>query len=280
MLIVAIYSGLAFAADFPTNSIPLRAKWHELNSYYRQWIGVAAPALGENVRDRVQGPIVVLRNHIGAKVLLLSFDAGDFVDAPDTGHMHQTLSLVADTVERLQPVQVIGFTYGVFFFLPRMDVPVEIIQKTKFPIINNANTELNPPYEVLRRWPGFFLVDQNGAICDVHIGPGWLDALSSLESSMIWKAGARNPPSPPPEDLRQFSSRRYWTAYVYEVPKDAERVLQRSDVRRGRIYLMEDLPVDRVKRLDNIEGKVLSVDVQRGDTVKWSDFRDDIVVSP
>src|SRR5947207_15921312 len=52
-------------------------------SYYDSWVGVKAPEIGSAAVDRTTGPAVRLKAFSGKRVLLFSFDSGDFRRQPD-----------------------------------------------------------------------------------------------------------------------------------------------------------------------------------------------------
>ena len=91
----------------------------ETQAYYAQWIGVKAPEFNINVSDRNKGNPLRIQDYRDKRLLLYSFDAGNFVQLPDEAALVTQLG----ALNRIwnQPTNdsaIIGFTYGVMFFLP------------------------------------------------------------------------------------------------------------------------------------------------------------------
>lgn len=147
----------------------------ETRDHYAQWIGVKAPAFPPNLKDRLTGSDVSLNQFTGKKILLYSFDAGNFVNgpAPDVFPENlQTLDRVRQKVGKDQ-FSVVGITFGTMFFFPAemfVDVDAkwfdEIRKLSDFPILcsNRFNTPSAPePYRLLAQ-PGSIVIDKNGII--------------------------------------------------------------------------------------------------------------------
>ena len=73
---------LAWTAPAGADEADAKAR-KQVEEYYARWIGVRAPELGSDAVDRTTGPRVRLADYGGKQILLFSFEAGDFVRAPD-----------------------------------------------------------------------------------------------------------------------------------------------------------------------------------------------------
>ena len=66
----------------PDAAHPQEARRAEMKSFYARWVGVRAAELGQAARDH-DGKLVTLSSFRGKRVLLFSFDAGNFNREPD-----------------------------------------------------------------------------------------------------------------------------------------------------------------------------------------------------
>src|SRR5580704_12709191 len=82
---VATFGGFTHRVISPSEARagdPDEARRAQIKDYYPRWVGVRAPELGQAGRDH-SGKPVTLSSFRGKRVLLFSFDAGDFHRAPD-----------------------------------------------------------------------------------------------------------------------------------------------------------------------------------------------------
>ncbi|MGD9874884.1 MAG: hypothetical protein AB7T27_11550 [Kiritimatiellia bacterium] len=163
-----------------------------------QWIGCKAPPIQLDSSDRSQ---YAEQTYKGKKVLLYSFDAGNFVDAPDMVKLLNRLeSLQKVRKESKQPFSVIGYTRGIMFSpcLPEISLPEEIDSISHFPVVNlnnkRGNNNLGEPYNLLKETSGI-LIGTNGIIC--HIFTTEMDEEEFREADMIsaWEGPMKEPPS-------------------------------------------------------------------------------------
>ena len=247
--------------------------------YYSQWIGVKAPEFIEPLKDRIDnGSELRIQNFQGKRLLLFAFDAGDFADGPrdEKMLMQQLTALHKSKQLKGGDVAVIGFTYGPAFFMPDVDMPTAIKDKTDFPIVNNvklAHTPLQEPYNLLQRWPSLLVIDKNGVFIGAYSPP--LIENDILQAFLIddWTGKVRLPPrEEPPEILKKWSSRTFWTVFAYTKDFGLGSTFQKGCGRIHRIYLEADVPADRVLGLKMLEGVALKKNVKAGDTIRRSDF--------
>ena len=246
----------------------------ETQAYYAQWLGVPAPESKQALRDRGKGDRLRIDAFRGNRLLLFSFNAGNFVDPPDKATLVPQLTAL-DRIRKLHTndLAVVGFTYGVMFFLPGKEPSPEIKAVTDFPIVNSANIELNEPYNLLQRWPSAILIDRNGIIIGIYPKTLTEQQLAEALLEPDWNGKLRPAPNTTPSELvRNYSSRKPFLIHVYR--KDVARGVQfQSDMgERGKVYLNEEVPQDAVKSLKEVEGKTLRTSVRKGDPIRRIDF--------
>jgi hypothetical protein len=65
--------------------------------FISSWIGVQAPDLGPNGVDRINGPKIKLEDYLGKRILLYSFDTGNFVNGPSEEEQEAIFQLLYKT---------------------------------------------------------------------------------------------------------------------------------------------------------------------------------------
>lgn len=198
------------------------AKAQERRDYYARWVGVAAPELGSNVHDRLRGPAVRLKQFRGKKTLLFSFDSGNFVYGADDNAFPENLRTLDRAIRDLEGVEVsvVGFTLGVMFFFPNVDISDEIRRLSNFPVVNcraAASPDSPGPYHLLKR-PGGIVIDRNGIIQAIFTeamterqirfalaAPDWDEPIRPAPVDDPWRG--RRPPMPLGTVVRDWSKR-------------------------------------------------------------------------
>ncbi len=176
------------------------AKAQGIREYYARWVGVAAPAIGPRVRDRLLGPVVQLKQFRSKKILLYSFDAGNFVYGADENAFPANLRTLDHALKDLghASVAVVGITRGVMFFFPNAEISDEIRRLSRFPIVNCgaiASRDSPEPYRVLAR-PGGIVIDRNGVIQSVFTEAMTEKQIRDALTAPDW----HGPPQPAPYD--------------------------------------------------------------------------------
>jgi hypothetical protein len=248
--------------------------------YYSQWVGVRAPEFPSPLTDRRDdGKMLRIRDFRGKRLLLFSFDAGDFVDGPrDEGALIEQLTALREIKEeRLTTnVAVIGFTYGPAFFMPGVDNPSYVTNTVGLPVVNNNSlrrTPLPEPYHLLQRWPSLVVIDKYGTIVRVCSPPlarsNTLEALSTKD----WSAPLRSPPAAgPPEAVKSWSSRNFWVIFAYTKDLAGGTTFRREFGRMKRVYVADDVPGDEIGSLKSVDGLMLRKGVKSGSAIRKSDF--------
>jgi hypothetical protein len=145
--------------------------------YYSNWIGVQAPDLGPNFIDRNNGPQIKIASYKGKRVLLYSFDTGNFVNGPGKEEQDAIFQLLYKAIDLRNEVgrekfEVIGFTkgFGMFFQLPEDQIPEEEKNNVKrwkeIPLVNCNNRNFPEPYSILES-PGGIIIDRKGIIQEI-----------------------------------------------------------------------------------------------------------------
>ena len=248
----------------------------ETQAYYALWIGVRAPEFNTDIKDRNDGGLLRIQDYHGKRLLLFSFDAGDFVRLPDEAALMAQLGVLKRAFNySADDTAIIGFTYGTMFFLPYKQKRLDIKSLTEFPMVNNANIELKEPYNLLQRWPSAILIDRNGII--VEICPQTMTEKQLVEavSKPEWEGKPHSlPVSDPPELVKNYSSRKPFVIYVYGRNLERGSQFQHDSGHLGNVYLKSDVPMDSVTSLKKEEGKTLRASVRKGDPIRKSDFED------
>src|ERR1035437_9638588 len=192
----------------------------ETQTYYAQWVGVQAPEFNADVKDRNKGNPLQIQDYRGKRLLLYSFDAGNFVERPDESALVTQLGALNRIWNHsTNDSAIIGFTYGAMFFLPGFqEPPLDVKALTDFPVVNNTIIQLDEPYNLLQRWPGAILIDRNGIIVEICPQAMTEKQLAEVVSRPDWKGKPRSlPKSDPPELVKNYSSRKPFVIYVYEI---------------------------------------------------------------
>ena len=98
----------------PDAAHPQEARRAEMKSFYARWVGVRAAELGQAARDH-DGKLVTLSSFRGKRVLLFSFDAGNFNREPDETAVLTNLRALDKARKTVghDKVAVVGFTQGI-----------------------------------------------------------------------------------------------------------------------------------------------------------------------
>ncbi len=151
----------------PREVDPDKENQARINDYYASWIGVRAPELDPEALDHHKKP-VILSSFLGKRVLLFSFDAGNFNRGVDEKVLFANLRAL-DKARRtvgLDKLAVVGFSQGDVFVFPGPKPPGELGELTDFPVISAVPTsrrKFNEPYNLLLQ-PGAILIDRKGVI--------------------------------------------------------------------------------------------------------------------
>ena len=186
---------------------------NDMSEYFSEWIGVKAPEFSPPIQDRITGPQILLSNFRGKRILLYSFNAGDFVNVPNNEYLLaelRALERVRSTSARY--LVVIGFTYGADFFLPGNNLGTDVKKLTCFPIVNLNNKrgdyDLPLPYNLLHA-PSSIVIDQNGIIIAIYPQPMTEAVFQQVASIKDWAGHDNLPPKEMmPDSIKQFINLR------------------------------------------------------------------------
>jgi hypothetical protein len=166
-------------------------------TYYKSWIGCKAPPIRFDRSDRTN---YAQATYDGKRLLLYSFDAGNFARMPDLPRVTDELqSLHRVRTKASEPFFVIGYTRGVLWnpVLGLKDIPKKLDQASRFPIVNLINKRdenaLGEPYGLLDS-PGGILIGTNGIICAVFLHPLTEKDFQAVASTPAWAGPPRDPP--------------------------------------------------------------------------------------
>jgi hypothetical protein len=160
---VAAFGGIS--SQVMSRGTDIRAQMKE---FYGRWVGVRAPELGQAGRDQ-GGKLVTLSSFRGKRVLLFSFDAGEFGRAADEKALLANLRALDRAINTAgrDKVAVIGFTQGMQFVWPTARKPEgELGKLSDFPVVSASSTALrkfNDPYNLMLQ-PGAILIDSQGIL--------------------------------------------------------------------------------------------------------------------
>lgn len=190
----------------------------ETQAYYRKWVGVRAPQINFVGGAGQAVTPLKLEDHLGKRILLVSFDAGDFVNSgPPLSEVKQFVDHVNAVVDGADPKRfvAIGFTSGFLFVDVNGVVPEEFREarpETRFPIVHLSRRPTNDPYALLMR-PGGIVIDQNGIIVAVCLHQMSKDEIAAAVKIPDWTGDTRPSPlvdpwdgKPPPKPQRKFQS--------------------------------------------------------------------------
>ncbi len=239
--------------------------------YRERWLGVKAPPL-TNLWDRITGPMISLEDYRGQKVLLYSFDAGNFVDAPDENKLIEDLEDLHRTwAPSVLDRQVIGFTRGVMFF--GMGKMAESIQGlTNFPVVNLNNRReelaLHEPYDILVQ-PSAIVIDRNGVIVGIFAGREMPESLQMAASLTSWDGVPREPPER--SSILSSSEQQQEVVTVVAARDLAEgSVIGIVDLARDKVPIqqlpMKWVSIDDARRL---LGMTLKKSLKKGQSISW-----------
>jgi hypothetical protein len=147
---------------------PDDARRAQIKEYYPRWVGVRAPELGPEGRDH-DGKPVTLSSFRGKRMLLFSFDAGNFNRPPDEKALLANLRALDQAIKTVgrEKLVVVGFTQGMQFIWPRAPRPDgELGKVSDFPMVSSIPTAIrkfNEPYNLLLE-PGAILIDSKGIL--------------------------------------------------------------------------------------------------------------------
>jgi hypothetical protein len=173
-----------------------------IQAYYSGWVGVRAPEIGESGRDHNDKP-VSLAAFRGRRVLLFSFDAGNFNRAPDEEVVLATLRALDKAVEAAgrDKLAVVGFTQGMAFVWPDAPKPGgELGRLSNFPVISaisSVNRKFNEPYNLLLQ-PGAILIDGKGVLRTFYDHPPSERELLDAVALADWDKPVRPAPAEDP----------------------------------------------------------------------------------
>lgn len=190
----------------------------ETQAYYQKWVGVRAPQINFVGGAGQAVTPLKLEDHLGKRILLVSFDAGDFVNSgPPLSEVKQFVDHVNAVVDGADSKRfvAIGFTSGFLFVDVNGVVPEEFREarpETRFPIVHLSRRPTNDPYALLMR-PGGIVIDQNGIIVAVCLHQMSRDEIAAAVKIPDWTGDTRPSPlvdpwdgKPPPKPLRKFQS--------------------------------------------------------------------------
>jgi len=209
----------------------------EILRYYEEWVGCKAPTIQFDQSDRRQ---YAEPSYRGKRVLLYSFDAGNFCDSPDMPSLLSEMNaLYRVRRESVEPLFVIGYTRGVMWspLAAGIPLPKDVDEVSRFPVVNLNNKRgsaaLGEPYELLAAGPSAILIGTNGLICKV-----FAHAMKEADFRVACAAPSWHEPKkdPPTETSAQVWER---------IPKQ-EVVVARRDLTAGTVLSHKHLDIDAV----------------------------------
>ncbi len=174
------------------------ARQAQIKEYYRKWVGVQAPELGQAPRDR-DGKPVNLASFRGKRVLLFSFDAGDPYRAPDEKALLANLRALDKAIRSVgrENLAVVGFTKGMQFVSPGALKPDgELEELSDFPMVSGVSTafrKFSEPYNLMLE-PGAILIDSEGILLAFYDHPLTERELLDAVALTDWGKPARQIP--------------------------------------------------------------------------------------
>jgi len=249
------------------------AELHDaVSAYYSRWHGVKAPPSQAELRVSATRQPLSISQFRGSRLLLFAFDSGDFVRSVDTNAIIDRLRPLHDSIKsNNDDLSVVGFTYGVMFGFPGVDMPASVAEVATFPVVNMTKLDLPEPYALLERLPSSILIDGNGIIIAVRQGHLDQDSLRELLELPSWSQTPRQQPDPPPSFILEYSQRKPFHYYVYAEAFPAGHRVQERDLGRTNVYSRLLLPKHRILRKSSVIGKLLHNGVHAGQVVLESD---------
>lgn len=185
-------------------------------AYYKKWVGVPAPAIGPTAQLGMNGPRITIEEFRGKRLLLFSFDSGNFVGGGrPIEQVAEELNAVNKAVSDAgaDRLAAVGFTEGTEFFFPEdgLSEPMLALRRLpKFPLAPITNRHFKEPYSMLLR-PGGIVIDRNGIIIAVYPRPMNPDEIAATSRLPDWSGPTQTPPlqdpwegKEPPMPTRSF----------------------------------------------------------------------------
>ena len=173
----------------------------EIVRYYEQWVGCKAPPIKFDQSDRTR---YAESSYKGKRILLYSFDAGNFCDAPNLPALTKELSeLQKVRATSTESLYVIGYTRGLLWSpclgeLGTHQMPQKIDELSRFPVVNLNNKRdenaMGEPYELLKLGPSAILIGTNGVICKIFPHRMTERDFSAAMTAARWNSTIREPP--------------------------------------------------------------------------------------
>lgn len=242
----------------------------EIVRYYDQWVGCKAPPIQFDQSDRTQ---YAESSYRGKRILLYSFDAGNFCDSPNMPALLKELTALQEVRSAAtEPLYVIGFTRGTMWSpclaeLATNQIPKEVDEVSRFPVVNLNNKRdegaLGEPYELLKSGPSAILIGTNGVICRIFPHPMTEVDFRVAVSASPWTAAMQAPPNE--------TSKQVWD----RTPKK-DVIVARRDITTGTVLAHRYVVVDTVAEsmipesffrpngFSNVLGRVLLKEVREG----------------
>jgi hypothetical protein len=178
--------------------VRIEARQARNKEYYRRWVGVQSPELGEAARDR-DGKPVTLVSFRGKRMLLFSFDAGNEYREPDEKALLANLRALGKAIRSVgrENLAVVGFTEGMQFVSPGALKPdgelEELSGFTMVSSVESAFRKFNEPYNLMLE-PGAILIDSEGIFLAFYDHPLTERELSDVVALPDWEKPARPMP--------------------------------------------------------------------------------------
>ena len=144
------------------------ARRAQIKEYYPKWVGVRAPELDQAGRAH-GGKIVTLASLRGKRVLLFSFDAGNFNRGADEKALLDNLRALDKAINTVgrDKLAMVGYTQGMEFVWPLAPRPGgELGKLSDFPMvsaISSVQRKFPEPYNLMLE-PGAILIDSQGIL--------------------------------------------------------------------------------------------------------------------